>query len=192
MKQHKLIRAGFVLLCLAQLGFVLNMTLQSNKVLNAGTVFLFIAAPVDPNDPFRGKYITLNFEENSFCVTNEKVWENQKIAYAEIGGRYNGFAFVVGLTLEPPPTPNYVKVKINGISSQDSCQKVFFEYPFNKFFMEEGKAALAEEAYREAIADSSKKTWAAVSILNGECVLQDVMINNVSLRRINEEGYDTN
>jgi len=190
MKPTKIILAGFILLCIVQLGFVLNMTIQSNKVLNEGTVFNFITAPVDPNDPFRGKYVTLNFEENSFCVPDTLSWKNKKIAYAEIGGRYNGFAFVVGLTLDPPPSPHYVEVKIRSVSALDSCQKVFFEYPFNKFYMEEGKAAIAEQAYREAQNQGKEKTWAVVSIQNGESVLQDVMINNVSLRDISEENQE--
>ena len=54
--------AGFILVALLQLFVPANMIWQEEGTIQEGTEFHFKVAPVDPNDPFRGKYISLAFE----------------------------------------------------------------------------------------------------------------------------------
>lgn len=50
--------------------------------------------------------------------------------------------------------------------------------------MDEYKAPKAEAAYRESTRDSTQKTYAVVSILNGDAVAKDVLINGQSIRQV--------
>ena len=56
----------FVLLALLQLSFPGKLVFDSNKVLWLGTELKFETRPVDPADPFRGRYVALNFAANQF------------------------------------------------------------------------------------------------------------------------------
>jgi hypothetical protein len=49
--------------------------------------------------------------------------------------------------------------------------------------MDEFKAPKAETVYRESTRDSTQKTYVVVSILNGDAVIKDVMINDQSIRQ---------
>jgi hypothetical protein len=63
-------------------------------------------------------------------------------------------------------------------------RKVFIEYPFDRFYMEESKAFDAERLYSETQGDSTKKTYAVVNVRNGNAVLMDVHINGVPIRDV--------
>ena len=77
--QHLLILLGvFVLVALMQLFVPANMIWSREKVLNEGKIYKFKTAPIDPNDPFRGKYISLNFEQNAIEVNNADDWMIQQ------------------------------------------------------------------------------------------------------------------
>ena len=56
----------FVLVALAQLYVPAKMIWDQEDVLKNGSEYKFKTDPVDPNDPFRGKYITLSFDNNTF------------------------------------------------------------------------------------------------------------------------------
>ena len=58
--------------------------------------------------------------------------------------------------------------------------------------MEESKAYEAEQIYIENQIDSSKKTYALVSIKNGDAVLKDVLIDGVSIREVVKENRKLN
>ena len=51
---------------LAQLFVPAKMIVDSERVIQKGKVYKFKLRPIDPNDPFRGKYMTLAFEEDNF------------------------------------------------------------------------------------------------------------------------------
>ncbi len=62
---------GFALLVIVQWLVPGQLIWKKEKVLAEGVTYKFQSAPVDPNDPFRGKYIVLNFKENSLTVKKE-------------------------------------------------------------------------------------------------------------------------
>lgn len=63
MKNYKLILGiVFGVLCLAQIGVVLFQIMSYEKILKEGESFYFKVLPLDPYDPFRGRYVTLRFE----------------------------------------------------------------------------------------------------------------------------------
>ncbi|MES2486246.1 MAG: GDYXXLXY domain-containing protein, partial [Bacteroidota bacterium] len=56
---------AFALTALLQAFIPLKMVYDNHNVETEGIVFKFKTEPVDPSDPFRGKYITLEFESDS-------------------------------------------------------------------------------------------------------------------------------
>ena len=56
--------------------------------------------------------------------------------------------------------------------------------------MEESKAYKAERIYRDGLRDSTKQTYALVSVKKGNAVLRDVLIDDVSIKDIVESQLD--
>jgi len=179
----------FAVMVLAQLAVPFKMIFDREKVLSEGNTFKFKTAPIDPSDPFRGKYITLNFAENNFEVIDGETWQNGQAVYVLLAKDAYGFAKIVDVVKElPDESNNCVKAKLNYVAtkkdSTKTIQELNVEYPFERFYMEESKAPLAESMYWEVSRDTTKITYASVSIQNGRAVLKDVFIGDVSIREL--------
>lgn len=183
MNNKKVLLIAFVLIALAQLYVPANMVLQRNDILKTGKEFRFRTAPVDPYDPFRGKYISLNFSDTSFPVSDTAGWSSGETVFAVLGEDANGMARVKSIHRhEPEGTGDYLKTTVRYVSSSPAM--VHLEYPFNRLYMEESKAYPAELAYAEASRDTTTVTCAVVNIKYGEAVLRDVLIDGVSVHDI--------
>ncbi len=191
----KLIFPLFVIMALAQWIVPGKMILDSERVLRDGDVYKFKTQPVDPSDPFRGKYITLNFEADHFETDTLQKFENGQEVYLKLSIDSLGFAGIAALEAERPE--NIEGVLITTISNTNPYrlpgrQYVYFEYPFERFYVEESKAAEAERAYWDSNRDSTHTTYALVKIKNGQAVLEDVRIDDKSIvdivRAINERA----
>jgi uncharacterized membrane-anchored protein len=168
----------FALLVLLQLWVPASMIYNREAVLKNGNAFKFRLAPVDPNDPFRGKYIILRFEENIYREKNGIKWMDVKTAYAQLTTDSAGYAGILSLHKKKPAgSADYIKVNISS-SNSDTSNEVFVEWPFDRYYMEETKAAAAEQVYIKSTADSSNKTYALVKVKDGDAVLENVFINN--------------
>lgn len=188
MKNKKLIISLFIVVALVQLYIPAKMIFDSEKVLKTGIPYKFKVAPVDPNDPFRGKYIDLRYEENFIEVTNKNDWIKDEIVYVLLKKDTKGFAKIESISKEKPKnTADFVKATVDFVSRNKS-NKVYIEYPFNRYYMEESKAYDAELTFNEAVRDPViHETYALVYIKNGESVLHDVLIDKVSIKDIVEK-----
>ena len=172
----------FILVAIIQLAIPIKMIVGKENILSTGTEYKFRTAPVDPNDPFRGKYITLRFDANNFDVANDNFWHQDDDVYVLLGKDEKGFAKIIDITKQSPLNnkSDYVKAKIQ--YAYDN--KVTIDYTFNKFFMEESKAPNTESVYRETARDTSQTAYALVYVKEGDAVLKDVIINGVSISAI--------
>jgi len=174
---------GFIGMVLAQWLVPAKMILERNEVLSSGKLFKFITAPVDPNDPFRGKYVALEFENNHFETELENDFEVGGKVFVIINNDGQGYAEIRSYSKNRPEfIQNYLEVVINRISVNDGIQEVFITYPFDRFYLEEFQAEKAEKIYLEAFNDRASKAWAEVYIKEGKAVLRDVLIEGRSLR----------
>jgi uncharacterized membrane-anchored protein len=176
----------FVLVALAQLAVPIRMITDKENVISDGHVYKFRTAPIDPYDPFRGKYITLTFDANQFDIANDNFWKQDDDVYVLLGTDSAGFAKITDLTKQEPLNgkADYVKAKIQYVYGDN----VTISYPFDKFFMEESKAPRAEDIYRRANRrDSVQLAYALVSVKGGDAVLKDVIINEVSISELAKE-----
>jgi uncharacterized membrane-anchored protein len=179
----------FAVMVLAQLFVPLKMIFDREKVLNEGKTFKFKTAPIDPSDPFRGKYVTLNFAVNSFQVNDGESWREGQPVYVLLVEDTAGFAKIIDVAKELPSIGNnWLKARVSYTSvikdSATTTDELYIEYPFERFYMEESKAPLAESMYWEAARDTTKITYASVNIQNGKAVLKDVFIGDVSIREL--------
>lgn len=189
MASLKILLPAFILVCLAQIYVPASMILQREAILDSGKEFKFKTAPVDPNDPFRGKYILLRYEDNSFDVENVDEWKRGETIYVLLGTDSGGFVKITSVSMEKPDdNKDYLKTEVEYAFQG----KVHFDLPFNRYYMEESKAFEAELTYNRSARDTTVETYALVNIKDGEAVLKDVMIGGRSIREIVKERLSTN
>ncbi|WP_299889386.1 GDYXXLXY domain-containing protein [uncultured Lacinutrix sp.] len=188
MKKKKLQYAFmlFILVAIAQLFVPIQMILGQEKVLNEGEVYKFKTRPIDPSDPYRGKYITLRYDINT-ANTKDTLWERKEEVYVYLKKDSLGFAELVEVSKTPLAIDNdYVLAETSWYNR--NSKKLNFNLPFNRFYMEETKAKPAEDAFRIAQRDSlPNNTYGLVYIKDGEAVLKDVLINDMSIADYIEE-----
>ena len=171
----------FIVVSLAQLFVPAKMIFNKETVILTGTAYKFKTQPIDPSDPYRGKYINLNFEQNAF-VTTDSLWKRKDKVFIYFDTDSLGFAKVNQVSKAPiNSVKDFVIADVNWYNKQD--KKLNFNLPFNRYYMEETKAYDAEVAVRNNQRDSlPNNTCALVYIKNGEAVLSDVIINDISIK----------
>jgi len=180
----------FVLVALVQLYVPYQAVLEREDTLLNGKQYKFRTAPIDPNDPFRGKYITLRYAENEIGVSKEmEVMEAEDI-YLLLAEDEGGFAKVRSAQKEQPSTnQDFIKAKVEYyFYGEDSTKIIHIDYPFNRFYMEESKAYDAEiMARRVQRSQSDSVTYALVAVNeSGNAALKDVLINGVPIQKMVE------
>lgn len=185
----KLILPAFVIMALLQWAVPVKLILNNQTVLSEGEVYKFRTQPIDPSDPFRGKYVTLRFTVERFETdTVQKFTEGQEV-YAALAHDPAGFVKIKALYAEQPdPLDNTIlKTTIGYTWIHDNKQLVSMRIPFNRFYVEESMASDAEQAYWMAQADSTQVTYALVKVRKGYGVIENVMINGRPILQIVKE-----
>jgi uncharacterized membrane-anchored protein len=186
-----LIWIAFSVVVAAQWYVPLSLVTKSEQTLEGGKEFRFRTQPIDPSDPFRGKYITLSFEASAFKLrdTLSHIYEPGEVVFASIGVDSAGYALIDSLYIENPDDPSLTILKTRvGYSyiEPEGAQSIDINFPFERLYLEESKASEAERIYWEnqrARNDSTNTTttYAIVRIRDGHAVLVDVMIDERSI-----------
>ena len=184
MKSTKAIFPLFILVALVQLFVPAQMIWNNEDVLETGKAFKFKTAPIDPNDPFRGKYIFLNFDNVDVEIPKEHDWKRGELVYVSLLENTAGFAEISSVSkMEPKETGDFVIAKVGFINSYNTDKTTMtIQYPFERFYMEESKAYDAELTYRDSQRDTTKTTYALVHVKNGDAVLRDVLIDGIPIK----------
>lgn len=174
----------FVVVALAQIFVPLHMIVDKEDTLMSGAAYKFKTRPIDPTDPFRGKYITLQYEMDHFETRDSTYVVGEEI-YIYLKNDEQGFAEVSQISKESlEVSKDYVTARV----SYYYDNKVNFHLPFNTFYMEETKAYDAELAYTEANRDSlPANVYALVYIKEDKAVLKDVYINDIPIQKYVEK-----
>lgn len=168
----------FVLMCLAQWIVPGKMIFDSERIITQGTLYKFKTAPIDPSDPFRGKYITLNFQENFIGFADSAAFQRGQDIFITFKLDAEGFAIPSKAYPTPPEASTYLRTTVEYIDYDQGYNKVWYKVPFDRFYLEESKASEAEQVYWQAQRDSAQVAYALVSMGAGQVVLRDVIINN--------------
>ena len=182
---------AFVLVALVQLYVPAKMIWDREDVLRTGTEYKFRTAPIDPTDPFRGKYITLSYDENSIEISDAENWVSGESIYVALGTDKEGIARIESVSrARPTDGADFIEAQVWYVSESDP-RRLMIDYPFDRYYMEESKAQEAEDTHRRAQRDTTRITYALVSVKNGDAVVKDVLIDGISISEIvkaNREG----
>jgi uncharacterized membrane-anchored protein len=187
---------GFILMVAAQWYVPLSMVYDAEKTNQEGVTYRFKTRPIDPSDPFRGKYITLHFDAQTYypADTNELHFQRNQTVYALVSTDSTGFARIAKLLPEAPDgDTDYISATFRyGYRNYQGDAAIDLDLPFQRFYVEESKAPEAERLYWTSRDDSTKLCYADIKIRQGNAMLVDVMINDTSVvdivKRMNATG----
>lgn len=178
----------FMAVVLLQLFVPAQMIFNQESILTNGNAYKFKTRPVDPNDPFRGKYITLVYDIRQF-ETTDTTWVRGEELFVYIDTDSLGFTKIdtVSKSLLLENSKDYVMAEAGSYWKRSN--KLQINFPFNRYYMEESKAYDAEVAVRRNQRDTLNNTYALIFVKNGEAVLEDVIINDMSIKTyVEKEG----
>mgnify|MGYP006266341479 CR=1 FL=1 len=172
----------FLLLALLQLGFMGYLIVRQEHVVLHGTTYRFLTQSIDPRDPFRGKYIVLHFEAETFRVATPHNWlealPHRAEVFAHLGTNAEGYAILTGLS-PTPPAGDYLPVRVSYYHSNGTVR---VELPFDRYYLEETKAKPAEDALRDG-RGRDLPCYAVVKVRNGRSALVDVQVDGQSIHQ---------
>lgn len=189
MKSKQLVIVLLLFLMSIQLYIPGKMIYDNNRLADIGKEYRFRTAPYDPSDIFRGKYIMLDYRDNTFKTDTSQKWQPGETIYVLLTTDKNGFARISNISLQRPlKTHDYIKSELWYSDENKNLLTIHVNYPFDRYYIEEGKSEVAEDIYRKASRDTTRLTYAVVSIRDGNAVLKDLMIGKRSINDlVNEE-----
>ncbi len=187
MKTKKVLIFLFALVVLAQLYVPAKMIFDYEVIFKNGTELKLKVEPMDPSDPFHGKYIDLSYTEQEFEVENPQDFTREEKIYVLFDTDKNGFAQIDTIVKDKPDAGIFVQAKVKYSVNQNDFgnpknKRIGIDYSFKRFYMEESKAAQAEELYRESTRDTNQVAYAIVNVLNGKGIVKNVMINGKPIK----------
>ncbi len=177
---------AFGLMAALQLWLPARTAYRLERVLRQGEVFHFAAGPVDPNDPFRGKYLVLdipNLDAIPWDLARpiiDGVADGDEL-FLVIGKDSLGFAKIGGVETSAPTGQPYMKATVDYVYNDTSMvNPIVLRNPLNRFYLDEHQAPVAEERFNQRGVGST--AFAKVRVLNGLAVLEDVIVGEESVR----------
>jgi uncharacterized membrane-anchored protein len=180
MRKKYWIFGAFILLAVLQIAVSASRIRKWEDILRTGTRIRFRTEPVDPYDAFRGRYVALDFEEETVPseLGPDLKWGEE--VYAILREDEEGFARIEKLVKVRPTEGSYLRVKVSYIGSSD--KKIHIQFPFQRFYMEEEIAPAAEKAYRTSNSEDEKDAYVTVRIKNGYGVLEGLFIGGKPIK----------
>lgn len=188
MKTKPIITVLFLLTAALHLAVPYSMIRQQERILTEGVAFKFKTRPVDPYDPARGRYVALQFEENSIPMPSTVTsvpWRRGENLYATLETGEDGFAKLTALSKFPPVGVPYVKVKYSYYNyGKGKILHCSVTYPFDRFYMDEYKAPKAELITRRTLEKDEPPTYALVRVLNGEGRIENLYAKGIPIGEV--------
>ncbi len=172
MTRERILWGVFALACLAQLAFASSSMWQAESALRRGTLHTFRTDPVDPVDPFRGRYVALTFRTDQVPVAEGATFERGETAWVELGVDAEGYARLVRAHAGPPDADHLSLPVLGGDASQVTVQ-----LPFDRYYAEEERAL-----------EIDRQRWRAggrfrvgVRVLDGRGVIESLELAEVPM-----------
>jgi hypothetical protein len=190
-----------IVLSAAQLTAAAWSIVRYEVTLAAGRVYRVKTVPVDPADPFRGRYVAIRpvltlpnpvAPEVASLLDQVGAFRPntaRKRAYAALGQDGDGFARVEQVVAEPPTSGDYLEIaevrrRTNGPPDPDRQPELVRDIvlPFDRYYMAEAAAPAAEQRYRETVGrDGDTRTWITIRVRNGVGVIEGLFIDGVRI-----------
>jgi hypothetical protein len=169
----------FGLAALAQWLVPLSGIKQHEQTLAKGTLFKLKCSAPDPYDPLRGRFLAVRPEQREVTVPAGLKLQNGMHFYATLTTATDGLASITSLSLTPPTSGDFIRLKSGYVDSE----KTQIQWPFDRFYINEKLAPEADKWFAENIL-SAKGILAEVRVLNGRAVLADLSFDGKPLREI--------
>ena len=187
-----------VVLSAAQLTAAAWSIVRYEMTLATGTVYRVKVFPVDPADPFRGRYVAIQPvltlptplpPDVAALLDDVGVFRRnpaRKTAFAVLGTDSEGFARADQVVPEPPRTGDYleiagVRLRTIGAVEQGRQPEMVRDIvlPFDRYYMAEAAAPAAEQRYRENVRRDN--AWITVHVRNGVGVVEGLFVGGVRI-----------
>ncbi len=169
----------FGITVLAQWAAPLSQIWTHEKVLTQGTLLKLKCTAPDPYDPLRGRYLAVRPSQREADVPTGMELKQGAEVYAVLTTGADGFATVSSLSLTPPASGDYLRVKAHYVYEN----KTTIDWPFDRFYVNEKLAPEADEWFAENIR-STQGITAEVRVFNGHAVLEDLSFDGKPFREI--------
>lgn len=181
----------FVLFAAASVVAPLSVVWKYENILRSGTLYKFRTKPVDPYDAFRGRYVTLAFEDDYVSRSEQEAAANnaystEGLMYVRLANDTDGFAKPIEASRTPLAGDDVITVDY-AYPSQAGWK---LRYPFNRYYLPEDLAPEAEKLYEKtgtggasAETDAKKSpAYVAVRVHNGAGVIEELFIDGKPVR----------
>jgi uncharacterized membrane-anchored protein len=181
-RMQRLLGILFGFICAVQLGVIGWSIWSYERILKEGEVYFFNVLPLDPYDAFRGRYVTLRFENaNKAPAGDTTPQEHLSKAYAMLEHTQEGDR-IKEVRFSKPVSGNFLEVNVySAMATQkaDVSNTVYFSLPFDRFYLREDRAPKAERILR--MRDVNVNVKASLRVLNGKAVIENLWIEGVPL-----------
>ena len=171
---RRVVIVALALLALVQLAVPLRMIAKREDTLRTGELFRFRAAPIDPYDAFRGRYVALALAADTVVVDDAGDYTSGERIFVLLATDEQGFARPIGVERGHPPKAAYVEARVAWRAETAGALRI--SYPFDRYYMNEELAPAAEQAYRQHAGGEARETWVAVRIKQGFAVLEELYV----------------
>lgn len=176
---------------LAQLYVPVKWIYEHEMTLRKGALYKFRIEPVDPGDPFRGKYLTIDYEADSVTIEAPSKWSEGETVYVSFDTTEEGFVHLLDVSRSYPSdwSSPYFRTKVDEVHRQVNLKRgwLSFEHPFERYFIEGKKAERIEELYFEELGDHPDRNYALIRIRNGHSALEGLVINGEPVEELVKE-----
>ncbi len=165
---------------------------RGTATLEHGAQYRFRTAPVDPIDPFRGRYVALDFDAARIAVAPDAVYAEGQSVYAPIAVGDDGFARLLPPQPELPSSGDVLKVRV----LWHHASELGVALPFDRYYLDEALAPEAERIYRERNRradpeagepdDPRRPAYVMVRVRRDYAVLEQLVIDGRPVRELIE------
>ena len=167
MKARSVVWGVFVLACLAQLAFASSAMWRGETTLRGGTLYHFRSDPVDPVDPFRGRYVALAFARTRVPRAEGADLDVGATAYVELAVDDEGMARLERAQAAAPAADHLALPVL-----ATDATAVFVQLPFERYYAEEERALEIDRQRWQAGA----RFVVGVRVLDGRGVIESLRL----------------
>ncbi len=176
MKKNRLmwLLAAIIIL---QLSLPIYTIVKEEKNLSNGISIRLKVLPVDPHDPFRGKFLNLRFD-NSLIV--DSIDDSIEIYYLTFKQDTTGI-WTLDSAQKDEPGGYFLRTKLLSVDDDDKITTAYFNIPFNRYYTNELLVKEYERIVNEALNDSIDIVTASIKLGRGNATLEELYIGNTPL-----------
>lgn len=177
----------FLAVVLVQLAVPLSFILKHERTLAKGETLRFRTRPVDPVDPFQGRYVIINLADRAVTISPEQERHapikrrSRQAGYAQITVDADGWASFSDWTTTPPADGPYLATHLSKygrifaeIDGEPDSYRI--EIPFNRYYMPEHLAPRAERLVGRGREEFD--CWVEVNLHNGHAVITGLYLDD--------------